>query len=196
MITLAKPEPISVRVREKLGEIHRTRRSRRLLFAILWTVAIGLLAASVAMVIDGKIGWWSMPMRVLMSASFAVSTLATFAWGMRRFLSPRHDEELARVGDDHTPILQERLQTLMLSTSDARVRSGVDRIMLDQVALETEGLMQHVSPQSAAAGGAWTGGRSVGQSLVRGWIRCGHIGRPIDRTHRQHHSQPNRRHSR
>ncbi len=53
MITLAKPEPISDRVREKLNRLHGARKSRRTLQTIAWCVALLVSLAALAL---GRVG--------------------------------------------------------------------------------------------------------------------------------------------
>ncbi len=155
MITVAKPDPMSTRVREKLDRLHGVRRSYRLIDTIAWSAALLIFTTAIALALDAAIGWWSKPIRSLVSATVITTAAAALIIGLRRILSPRRDMELARIADSHTPSLEERLQTVMSTSHDIRSdlassRGGFDPIMFDLVASETETLVNDLKPEEAA----------------------------------------------
>lgn len=82
-----------------------------------------------------------------------LALLATLAWlipAMQKTFLRANSETLASFADGRTPIMQERMQTLISASQRASRDSGVDRIMLDHVAMETDGLIDQFDPQVAA----------------------------------------------
>jgi hypothetical protein len=160
MITMAKPEPISDRVREKLDRLHHARRTRLTVQAIAWTLALLVALAAIAMALDGYFGWWSKGVRFLISATVFAAVIGSIVLGLRKILSPRRESELAKLADDKTPALQERMQTILSASHwsdpptgiyrDTTARFQHDPIMQQLVAAETNRLVDRISPQEAA----------------------------------------------
>lgn len=147
MITIAKPESVTERVLGTLETLHHQRRTRRVAQTSLWTLAIAINLCGLAVILDGLIGWWSVPIRVAISLAVLI-TISFFSFvAMRWALSRDEDETLASAADSHTPMMQERLQTLVAAMD---VDAGADRIMLSRVALETDGLLDEFDPNDAA----------------------------------------------
>ncbi|MFG0287763.1 MAG: hypothetical protein ACF8CQ_06305 [Rhodopirellula sp. JB044] len=175
MITAAKPEPVSNRVRDRLDRLHGARQSNRVIHTLAWTLAALLLASAVALALDAMFGWWSKPVRVFLSATVAVLTVSVAAIGLRRLLSPRKDLELARVADNQTPSLEERLQTVLSTSSGIKLdrdgkRTGFDPVMFNLVASETDTLIDELNPNEAAKENSLRWPLLIAAAGLVGWL--------------------------
>ncbi|EMI56126.1 hypothetical protein [Rhodopirellula sallentina] len=175
MITAAKPEPVSNRVRDRLDRLHGARQSNRVIHTLAWTLAALLLASAVALALDATFGWWSKPVRVFLSATVAALTVSVAAIGIRRLLSPRKDLELARVADSQTPSLEERLQTVLSTSSGIKLdrdgkRTGFDPVMFNLVASETDTLIDELKPKEAAKESSLRWPLLIAATGLVGWL--------------------------
>lgn len=168
MISLAKPEPVSNRVRDKLQRLHGARRSHRTARTLAWTAALLLIGIAIALALDAIMGWWSKGVRSLITLSVLATVIGMLITGLRKALSSRRDWELAKIADEKTPLLQERLQTVLSTgkSSDGMDRNALqphqqdrftggsatayDPVMRELVAGEVDELIQHLSPRDAA----------------------------------------------
>ena len=150
MITMAKSESVASRVLERLDTLHHERRSHRLLRSLVWTVAIMLFVSAAAIICDAIFGWWSVGTRLVISGMALLFVLSWFVPAMRKSFFRDDKESLASFADNRTPVMQERMQTL-ISVSQRPVRdTGVDRLMLERVARETDELIDQFNPCAAA----------------------------------------------
>ena len=155
MITLAEPKPISSRVRDKIDELRHTQSSSRTVHAVWWTAAVLASGVAVALALDAVLGWWSKPVRLGISLAVVASTISVFAIMFRKVFSGSHDLEVARVGDRIAPAMQERLQTVISAYDSDRCYAGVDRVMFDRVAHETDQLVDRLSAQQLRRERSW-----------------------------------------